>query len=137
MTILALHWLFVGAIRRHAVARIKISKGQAVIMRQMQSGELQRSAALSLLGIPLELGAAEAGSIMGPAALRTAGLPALLSEMGYEVIDHGDLAQPAPVDHGLAGGDAGTCRNAGHIAAWTRLIHDRAFEMVQAGGIPV
>jgi arginase len=111
-------------------------------MRQMQSGELQRTdfkreAAVSLLGIPLELGAAEAGSIMGPAALRTAGLPALLGEMGYEVVDHGDLAHPAPVDHGLAGDDAGACRNAGHIAAWTRIIHDRAYEMARDTGVPV
>ena len=74
---------------------------------------------------------------MGPAALRTAGLPALLSEMGYDVVDHGDLPHPAPVDHGLAGADAGACRNAGHIAAWTRIIHDRAYEMAQGGGVPV
>jgi arginase len=108
----------------------------AKVMRQMESGELQR-VALSLLGIPLELGAAEAGSIMGPAALRTAGLPALLGEMGYDVADHGDLPHPALVDHGLSGDDAGACRNPGHIAAWTRLIHDRAYEMVQGGGVPV
>jgi arginase len=110
-------------------------------MRQMQSGELQRNdlerAAVSLLGIPLELGAAEAGSTMGPAALRTAGLPALLGEMGYDVADHGDLAYPAPADHGMTKDDAGACRNAGHIAAWTRLIHDRAYEMARAGGVPV
>ena len=108
----------------------------------MQSGELhrndfQQAAAVSLLGIPLELGASEAGSIMGPAALRTAGLPALLSEMGYDVVDHGDLPHPPPVDHGLAEAAAGACRNAGHIAAWTRIIHDRAYEMAQSGGVPV
>jgi len=106
-------------------------------MRQMKSGDLQRTAAVSLLGIPLELGAAEAGSIMGPAALRTAGLPALLSEMGYDMVDHGDLPQPAPADHGLMGDDAEACRNAGHIAAWTRIIHDRAYEMARSGGVPV
>jgi arginase len=106
-------------------------------MQQMESGELQRSAILSLLGIPLELGAGEVGSIMGPAALRTAGLPALLSEMGHHVIDHGDLTHPDPVDPGLAEGDLAVCRNAGHIAAWTRIIHDRAYAMVREGGVPV
>jgi arginase len=106
-------------------------------MRQMESGELRRSAVLSLLGIPLELGAGEAGSIMGPAALRTAGLPALLSEMGHDVIDHGDLTHPAPVDPGLAEGDLAVCRNAGHIAAWTRTIHDRAYAMAREGGVPL
>jgi arginase len=106
-------------------------------MQQMESGELRRSAVLSLLGIPLELGAGEAGSIMGPAALRTAGLPALLSEMGHDVIDHGDLMHPAPVDPGLAEGDLAVCRNAGHIAAWTRTIHDRAYAMAREGGVPL
>jgi arginase len=106
-------------------------------MRQMESGELQRSAMLSLLGVPLELGASEPGSIMGPAALRTAGLPALLSELGYDVVDHGDLLHPAPVDAGLAEGDAAACRNAGHIAAWTRIIHDHAYKMARNGGVPL
>jgi arginase len=116
-------------------------------MRQTETGELYRSgpdrsglgegADVSLLGIPLELGASEAGSIMGPAALRTAGLPALLGEMGYRVTDHGDLAQPAAADHGLKAADAGACRNPGLIAAWTRLIHDRAYEMAKGGGVPV
>ena len=111
-------------------------------MRQTETGELYRGgfgegADVSLLGIPLELGASEAGSIMGPAALRTAGLPALLGEMGYRVTDHGDLAQPAAVNPGLKDADAKACRNPGLIAAWTRLIHDRAYEMVRSGGVPV
>jgi arginase len=116
-------------------------------MRQTDTGELYRGgpdrsglgdgADVSLLGIPLELGASEAGSIMGPAALRTAGLPALLGEMGYRVTDHGDLAQSAAADHGLTAADAGACRNPGLIAAWTRLIHDRAYEMAKGGGVPV
>jgi arginase len=111
-------------------------------MRQTETGELYQNGLgegvdVSLLGIPLELGASEAGSIMGPAALRTAGLPALLGEMGYRVTDHGDLAQPAAVDPGLKDVDTKACRNPGHIAAWTRLIHDRAYEMAKGDGVPV
>ena len=120
----------------------KIIRKRADIMRQTDTGELYQGglgegADVSLLGIPLELGASEAGSIMGPAALRTAGLPALLGEMGYRVTDHGDLAQPAAVNPGLKDADAKACRNPGLIAAWTRLIHDRAYEMVRSGGVPV
>ncbi|MCW3474011.1 arginase [Limobrevibacterium gyesilva] len=91
---------------------------------------------LSLLGIPLELGAGEPGAIMGPAALRTAGLPGLLAGLGHHVVDHGDMAPPAPVAASLPAA-AAACRNAGGIAAWTRAIHDRAFALAQGGGVPI
>ncbi|MDE2198531.1 MAG: arginase [Rhodospirillales bacterium] len=89
--------------------------------------------AVSLLGIPLELGAGEPGGLMGPAAMRTAGLAGLLKALGHHVTDHGDMAPPAPV----AAGVAENCRNAGQIAAWTRAIHGRAHALARAGGIPV
>ena len=96
-----------------------------------------RQRRLSLLGIPLELGAGEPGSIMGPAALRTAGLPALLGALGYDVQDHGDLAHPEAVALTMPAADAGACRNLGRIAAWTRAIHDRAYSMAREGGVPI
>ncbi|UEM07009.1 arginase (plasmid) [Skermanella rosea] len=106
-------------------------------MRWTDSGKSRQSARVSLLGIPLELGAGEAGSVMGPAALRTAGLPALLGELGHAVVDHGDLPHPAPVEVEMAPAAAAACRNLGHIAAWTRLIHDHAYLMARAGGFPI
>jgi arginase len=106
-------------------------------MRRSDFATNQRKSTLSMLGIPLELGAGEPGSIMGPAALRTAGLPALLSELGYDVRDHGDLAPPDPVTVAMPEADAGACRNLGRIAAWTRAIHDRAYAMAREGGVPI
>ncbi len=47
---------------------------------------------IALLGIPIEIGASQAGTLMGPAALRTAGIARVLDQLGFCVEDHGDLA---------------------------------------------
>jgi arginase len=90
--------------------------------------------AISLLGIPLDLGAGDRGSVMGPAALRIAGIPELLDDLGYRVTDHGDIARPAAADHGLPEEVAARCNHPAEIAAWTRAIHDRAYEVLGQGG---
>jgi arginase len=92
---------------------------------------------ISLLGIPLDLGAGDRGSIMGPAALRIAGVPDLLEELGYRVVDRGDIARPEPVAVELPGNAAERCNHLGHIAAWTQTIHDRAYEVIREGGKPI
>ena len=53
---------------------------------------------LSLLGVPIEVGASQKGALMGPAALRTAGLVSLLESLGYAVEDRGDLALGGSAD---------------------------------------
>jgi arginase len=97
----------------------------------------RRDRQIALLGIPLELGAAEPGCLMGPAALRTAGLPEMLRDLGYAVTDHGDLARPAPARIELALADEDKCRHAAEIAGWTRAIHDRAYELAGTNAVPV
>ena len=49
---------------------------------------------IALLGIPFDLGAGQPGAIMGPTALRLAGIADGLRELGYDVTDHGDLSPP-------------------------------------------
>ena len=49
---------------------------------------------IALLGIPIEIGASQRGTLMGPAALRTAGIGRVLEQLGNQVEDHGDLAAP-------------------------------------------
>jgi len=56
--------------------------------------DTSKSPQIALLGVPIEIGASQAGPLMGPAALRTAGIARLLEQMGYRVEDHGDLAIP-------------------------------------------
>lgn len=91
---------------------------------------------VEIIGVPIEAGAGHPGALMGPAALRTAGLVRALRELGHEVRDLGDLGRgdltPAPWSEG----DAATARLA-EITAWSRALADRSYAMMQAGGVPV
>ena len=50
---------------------------------------------VSLIGAPTDIGAGERGAVMGPEALRVAGLADALRQHGIEVLDRGNLAGPA------------------------------------------
>lgn len=90
--------------------------------------------ALALYGVPLELGAGHAGTLMGPAALRTAGLVRSLEELGHGVVDHGDVARPAALTDAVTG--AHNARNLADIAAWSRALSARAYAARLAGHLP-
>jgi arginase len=90
---------------------------------------------VSLIGVPIQAGTHQAGCLMGPAALRTAGIAAVLGEIGCTVLDHGDVA-PAP---GSAESieTVPTLRRFGEVVAWTRVIGDHVHAALDAGEIPV
>ncbi|MGC1853009.1 MAG: arginase family protein, partial [Solirubrobacterales bacterium] len=46
---------------------------------------------LTLIGVPLDLGAGRRGVDMGPSALRVADVHAKVAALGYDVTDSGDL----------------------------------------------
>src|SRR4030065_2495533 len=46
---------------------------------------------VSIIGFPMDLGADRRGVDMGPSALRIAGLPEQLQNLGYNIIDDGDI----------------------------------------------
>ena len=78
---------------------------------------------------------------MSPMALRIAGLPERLTELGFTVIDHGDLVRPAPVAFEIQadgnGDSAGKCNNLKQLAGWVRLVYDRSSEILRTGATPV
>ena len=49
------------------------------------------SKTVNLIGFPMDLGADRRGVDMGPSALRIAGLPKQLQNLGYKIIDDGDI----------------------------------------------
>ena len=49
---------------------------------------------ISILGIPLDLGAGRRGVDMGPSALRLAGLAKSLTMLGHTVFDYGNVQMP-------------------------------------------
>src|SRR4051812_11606417 len=72
---------------------------------------------------------------MGPAALRTAGLGALLESLGFSVEDHGDIPLA-----GLVPGTDTPPHNARHyreIQSWVRAVSARAYALAGSGAIPV
>ncbi len=90
---------------------------------------------IALLGAPIDMGASQRGTLMGPAALRTAGLAMVLEALDFEVHDYGDLsiAEIAePTDR--------PPQNANHyrdIQRWTRILSRRAYEVAASGAIPI
>ncbi len=56
----------------------------------------RRNRKISLIGVPMDLGADRRGVDMGPSAIRYAGMQSRLEKLGYEVKDLGDLTVPRP-----------------------------------------
>ena len=55
---------------------------------------------VTLIGVPLDLGAGRRGVDMGPSALRVADVDAKLAQLGHEVEDWGDLSVAIPETQG-------------------------------------
>ncbi len=90
---------------------------------------------IALLGVPIEIGASQAGTLMGPAALRTAGIARVLEQLGLDVEDHGDMARPAPV---LSNEPApANAKYYDEIKTWIRALSERAFALARSGAIPI
>jgi arginase len=90
---------------------------------------------IALLGVPVEVGASQRGALMGPAALRTAGLGPLLENLGFSVEDHDDVSALE-----LVRADDAPPRNTRHyreIGAWVRAVSARAYALARSGAIPV
>jgi len=90
---------------------------------------------IAVLGAPIDIGASQRGTLMGPAALRTAGLLTLLDGLGFEVNDHGDL----PIDDvaDLADAPPDNAKHYREIQRWTRALSARAYELARSGAIPI
>ncbi|KQT77372.1 arginase [Methylobacterium sp. Leaf466] len=83
--------------------------------------------AVEVIGAPIEVGTHEAGAIMGPAALRTAGLVRALADLGWPVTDRGDVS-PDP---------AAPARGAVAVAAWALALREAVGAALGRGALPV
>ncbi len=81
-----------------------------------------------LIGAPVDSGKRRPGCLMGPDALRTAGLARALADLGHVVEDRGNLA-PAP--HAPDG--EGPLYQPNRTAAWTKALGDAAKEALPTG----
>jgi arginase len=90
---------------------------------------------MAVLGVPIDIGASQRGTLMGPAALRTAGLVTLLDGLGFAVEDHGDLSINDVTE--LADAPPDNAKHYREIQRWIRALSPRAYELARSGAIPI
>ena len=101
----------------------------------MSATEISGNPRVALLGVPVEIGASQGGTLMGPAALRTAGIARVLEQLGLDVDDHGDLSI-----HGGTSADGPRPANARYydeVKTWVRSLSERAWLLACSGSIPI
>src|SRR5258707_11161957 len=90
---------------------------------------------IALLGVPIEIGASQRGTLMGPDALRTAGIGRVLEQLGLGVEDHGNLAVEAT--SAPEGPPPNNAKYYDDIKRWIRALSERAFLLARSGAIPI
>jgi arginase len=90
---------------------------------------------IAVIGAPIDMGASQRGTLMGPAALRTAGLLTVLGSLGFEVTDHGDLSTADMAD--LVDPPPNKANHYREIQRWTRVLSRRGYELARSGAIPI
>lgn len=89
---------------------------------------------VTLIGVPLDLGAGRRGVDMGPSALRVADVDARVAALGYQVDDWGDL--PVKIRETQGPGDP-RLKYLKEILEVCGLLRDRVGEALGAGSLPV
>src|ERR1700760_4810169 len=84
---------------------------------------------IALLGVPIEIGASQLGTLMGPDALRTAGIGRILEQLGFAVEDHGNMARPeASTSEGSPPANA---KYYDTIKGWIRALSERSYALAR------
>src|SRR5450631_207022 len=90
---------------------------------------------IALLGVPIEIGASQRGTLMGPDALRTAGIGRVLGQLGLGVEDHGNLGVEAAL--AAEGPPPANAKYYDDIKTWIRALSERARLLARSGAIPI
>ena len=97
--------------------------------------KIESARSIALLGAPIDMGASQRGTLMGPAALRTAGLLTLLESLGFVVTDHGDLSVADVTD--LRDVPPDKANHYREIQRWIRALSRRGYEVARSGALPI
>jgi len=89
--------------------------------------------AVSLIGVPTDIGAGSLGARMGPAALRVAGIAQAIAQFGVDVKDCGNLNGPVNPWQAAING----FRHLPEVAQWNQLLHDATYAELAAGRMPI
>jgi arginase len=89
--------------------------------------------AVSLIGVPTDIGAGHRGASMGPEALRVANIGSRLERRGLTVIDRGNLQGPInpwqPPEDGY--------RHLDEVVAWNTVVYSAVHQELKAGHLPI
>ena len=88
---------------------------------------------IRLIGAPTDIGAGSRGASMGPEALRVAQLAPVLTALGLQVQDQGNLSGPANPWQPAVGG----YRHLAEVTAWNQTVHDAVLAALQGGQLPL
>ncbi len=89
---------------------------------------------LSIIGVPLDLGASLRGANLGPDAIRYAGIKDRLERIGYEVKDEGDI----PVEREKAVTEKGSnLKNLNVIVETNQKLAEKVDEVMKEGRFPL
>jgi arginase len=89
---------------------------------------------IHIIGVPLDLGGNRRGVDMGPSALRIAGLGERLGNLGFPVVDKGDL--PAPIPETRERSDERK-KFIGDIAHVCGLLYESSLASLESGAMPI
>ena len=94
---------------------------------------ISQGAAVSLIGVPTDIGAGHRGASMGPEALRVAGIVQALRARGLDVLDTGNLSGPLNPWLGPVDG----YRHLPEVVAWNRATMKSVGAALEAGHLPI
>jgi arginase len=101
----------------------------------MSEADASKQPRIALLGVPIEIGASQRGTLMGPDALRTAGIGCVLEQLGFQVEDHGNLATPPAL--AADGPPPANAKYYDDIKPWIGALSECAFLLARSGTIPI
>jgi arginase len=88
---------------------------------------------VSLIGVPTDVGAGHRGALLGPDALRIAGIVEALAARGIDIVDRGNLTGPSnpwqPPDDGY--------RHLQEVVDWNRATMDAVGAELAQGRMPI
>ncbi|WP_140909392.1 arginase [Cognatiluteimonas lumbrici] len=88
---------------------------------------------VSLIGVPTDVGAGHRGALLGPDALRIAGIVEALAARGVEIVDRGNITGPSNPWQPPTGG----YRHLAEVVAWNRATMEAVGAELAQGRLPI
>lgn len=95
---------------------------------------MSQNKSIAIIGAPVDCGSRQRGCIMGPDAMRVAGLIEQLQQLGYGVSDYGNIV-PAQPPQDIP--ESEKVKNLPDTVAWTRSIKSVTQEVAEQGHFPL